>query len=62
MRPGRSAAGMAPGASTTSAVGLRDDAQAIADGLECHRRADASPWAILGWGLASEEVHAEAAE
>jgi hypothetical protein len=36
-------------------------AEAIAAGLEAHRRPDASPWALLGWGLAREEVHAEAA-
>jgi hypothetical protein len=29
--------------------------------LEVHRRIDASPWAILGWGLQAE-VTAEAAE
>jgi hypothetical protein len=37
-------------------------AQAIAAGLECHRRVDASPWAILGWGLQPEAPRAEAAE
>jgi hypothetical protein len=36
-------------------------AQAIADGLEAHRRPDASPFAILGWGLQPQPV-AEAAE
>lgn len=36
--------------------------EAIAAGLECHRRVDASPWAILGWGLAREEALSEAAE
>jgi hypothetical protein len=37
--------------------------EAIAAGLEAHRRPDASPWAILGWGLQPPEAPvAEAAE
>jgi hypothetical protein len=31
-------------------------------GLEVHRRIDASPWAILGYGVVAEAVPAEAAE
>ena len=37
-------------------------AQAIAAGLEAHRRPDASPFAILGWGLQPQLPVAEAAE
>jgi hypothetical protein len=35
---------------------------ALEQGLEVHRRIDASPWAILGYGLAEDAVPAEAAE
>ena len=35
---------------------------ALAAGLEVHRRPDASPWAVLGYGAVEEAVPAEAAE
>ena len=37
-------------------------AEAIAAVWRCHRRVDANPWAILGWGLRPQAPVAEAAE